>query len=77
MGQAAAAARRPRRGTARSTRACPAGEDFLETGQEIAIDPADHYLVNPRSTVVLFAQKPMAVKAARPAQPSAEAVAAE
>src|SRR5262249_52380471 len=25
----------------------PSGEDFLETGQEIEIDPADHYLVNP------------------------------
>jgi len=55
----------------------PAGEDFLDTGKEITIDPADHYLVNARSTVVLFAQKPMAVKAARPVQPSAEAVAAE
>jgi hypothetical protein len=39
----------------------PLGEDFLETGQEIEIEPADHYIVNPRSTVVLFAQQPKAV----------------
>ena len=36
----------------------PLGEDFLEAGQEIAIDPADLYIVNPRSTVVLLAQQP-------------------
>ena len=42
----------------------PSGEDFLEAGQEIEIDPADHYIVNPRSTVVLFAQQPKAVKRA-------------
>lgn len=30
------------------------GEDFLEEGKEIRIDPPDHYLVNPRSTVVLI-----------------------
>ena len=29
------------------------GEDILEDGEEIPIDPPDHYLVNPRSTVVL------------------------
>jgi glycogen operon protein len=34
----------------------PAGEDFLETGKEIVLDPADEYLVNPRSTVVLLAR---------------------
>ena len=32
------------------------GEDFLEAGEEIEIDPADHYIVNPRSTVVLVAR---------------------
>jgi glycogen operon protein len=32
----------------------PPGEDFLETGHEIPLDPADRYLVNPRSTVVLL-----------------------
>jgi hypothetical protein len=32
----------------------PAGQDFLEAGQEIPIDPPDHYLANPRSTVVLL-----------------------
>jgi isoamylase len=30
------------------------GEDFLDRGGEIALDPPDHYLVNPRSTVVLL-----------------------
>ena len=30
------------------------GQDFLDAGQEIALDPPDHYLVNPRSTVVLL-----------------------
>ena len=34
------------------------GEDFAEAGREILIDPADHYIANPRSTVVLLAQKP-------------------
>jgi glycogen operon protein len=29
------------------------GGDFLESGQEIALDPADFYLVNPRSVVTL------------------------
>jgi hypothetical protein len=36
----------------------PSGEDFAEAGGEISIDPADHYSANPRSTVVLLAQKP-------------------
>ena len=36
----------------------PGGDDFLDAGQEVEIDPADHYIVNPRSTVVLFAQQP-------------------
>ena len=30
------------------------GEDFLVPGKEIRIDPSDHYLANPRSTVVLI-----------------------
>jgi len=38
----------------------PGGDDFLEAGQEVELDPADHYIVNPRSTVVLFAQQPKA-----------------
>ncbi len=33
----------------------PSGEDFAEPGQEVVIDPADHYIANPRSTVVLVA----------------------
>jgi glycogen operon protein len=32
----------------------PSGEDFAETGQEIVINPSDHYFVNPRSTVLLL-----------------------
>jgi isoamylase len=38
----------------------PSGEDFLDAGKELQIDPADHYIVNARSTVVLFAQQPKA-----------------
>ena len=34
------------------------GEDFAKPGEEISIDPADHYIANPRSTVVLLVQKP-------------------
>ena len=33
----------------------PAGTDFAEPGAEIRIDPADHYIANPRSAVVLLA----------------------
>jgi len=36
----------------------PNGEDFAEPEQETLIDPPDHYIANPRSTVVLLAQKP-------------------
>jgi len=32
----------------------PSGEDFLDVGAEILLNPADFYLVNPRSTVVLL-----------------------
>jgi hypothetical protein len=31
----------------------PAGEDFLDPGGEIALDPQDFYLTNGRSTVLL------------------------
>jgi hypothetical protein len=34
----------------------PSGEDFMELGQEVRLDPQDHYLANPRSTVVLLGQ---------------------
>jgi len=34
----------------------PAGEDFADIGAEIALDPQDHYIANPRTTVVLLAQ---------------------
>jgi glycogen operon protein len=33
-----------------------AGRDFLGPGEEIPLEPADHYFVNPRSTVVLEAR---------------------
>jgi glycogen operon protein len=36
--------------------ALPAGVDFAEPGKEIRIDPADHYIASPRSTVVLLAR---------------------
>jgi hypothetical protein len=36
----------------------PDGQDIVEPAQEVALDPADRYLVNPRSTVVLLARKP-------------------
>jgi len=32
------------------------GSDFAEAGEEILLDPCDHYLVNSRSTVVLVAR---------------------
>jgi isoamylase len=34
----------------------PAGDDFAETGDEVPIEPAGHYLANPRSVVVLLAR---------------------
>jgi pullulanase/glycogen debranching enzyme len=34
------------------------GEDFAEPRQEIMIDPSDHYLVNPRSCVLLLSLPP-------------------
>jgi glycogen operon protein len=43
----------------------PAGEDFADPGREISLNPSDHYIANPRSTVVLLAQE------ARPARRSA------
>jgi glycogen operon protein len=35
----------------------PSGDDFADPGKEIPLDPSDHYLANPRSTVVLVAQE--------------------
>ena len=40
----------------------PRGADFAEPGQETLIDPPDHYIANPRSTVVLLGQKPRLVR---------------
>jgi isoamylase len=34
----------------------PAGADFAAPGREVRIDPADHYIANARSTVVLLAR---------------------
>ena len=45
----------------------PMGRDFLDAGQEIELDPADHSIVNRRSTVVLFAQQPKAAQRYRSA----------
>lgn len=32
----------------------PSGEDFVDLGREVALNPADFYLVNPRTTVMLL-----------------------
>jgi len=40
----------------------PGGEDFAEAGKEILINPPDHYIANPRSTVVLLAFQPEPAK---------------
>jgi isoamylase len=32
----------------------PAGEDLMDEGREVPIDPPDHYFASPRSTVVLL-----------------------
>jgi glycogen operon protein len=32
----------------------PAGEDFLDQGHEVVVEPSDFYLANPRSTVLLL-----------------------
>jgi isoamylase len=34
----------------------PGAEDFAELGREIPLEPADHYIANPRTTVILLAQ---------------------
>lgn len=34
----------------------PSGEDFLEAGNEIRLEPGDSYLVNPRSVVMLLSK---------------------
>jgi glycogen operon protein len=34
----------------------PAGEDFLDAGREVMLDPQDHYIANPRSTIVLLSK---------------------
>jgi isoamylase len=34
----------------------PTGLDFLEAGRELLLDPPDHYLANPLSTVILLAR---------------------
>jgi glycogen operon protein len=52
----------------------PSGDDFRDAGQEVEIDPSDHYLVNPRTTVVLLAQVRTTVKPAPTVKPAAVAV---
>jgi glycogen operon protein len=34
----------------------PAGFDFMDPGEEVRLDPGDHYVANARSTVVLLAR---------------------
>jgi isoamylase len=34
----------------------PGADDFMDAGEEILLNPPDHYIANPRSTVVLFAR---------------------
>jgi len=34
-------------------------ESFADAGREIQLDPPDHYIANPRSTVVLLAHAPL------------------
>jgi glycogen operon protein len=34
----------------------PAGDDFMDPGHEVPIEPPDHYIANPRSTVILVAR---------------------
>jgi isoamylase len=36
----------------------PAGEDFTDPGEEVQLDPADRYIINPRSAVLLLCQQP-------------------
>jgi glycogen operon protein len=49
------------------------GDAFLDAGREVKIDPANHYLVNPRSTIVLLAQVPTSVAGSGGRQPAVEA----
>ena len=53
----------------------PHGEDIVDPYHEVVLDPADAYLVNPRSTVVLLARAPGGV--AQSAQASNSAGAAQ
>lgn len=43
----------------------PAGEDFAEQHTEVLIEPGDHYIVNPRSAVVLVARATLRALPAR------------
>ena len=36
----------------------PDGQDIANPWRRVALDPADVYLINPRSTVVLLARRP-------------------
>ena len=46
----------------------PGGEDFAAAGREVLIDPPDHYIANPRSTVVLLAFQPEPAKRSQAVQ---------
>ena len=49
---------------------------FRRAGQEIRIDPPDHYIANPRSTVVLLAQRLGSAKRSETVQTKAESATA-
>jgi isoamylase len=38
------------------------GEDFAQPGQEVEIDPSDHYIADPRNTILLLCQQPRAAR---------------
>ena len=48
----------------------PAGEDFSDPGREVELDPTDHYIANPRSTVLLLSQQPKEAKRASTIPPT-------
>lgn len=52
------------------------GEDFAEPGREVQIDPSDHYIASPRSTVVLLAQQRGSARRSETVQTKAESATA-
>jgi glycogen operon protein len=54
----------------------PNGEDFAEPSRETPIDPPDHYIASPRSTVVLLARQLGSARRPEAVQTKAEGAAA-